>query len=359
MLGIDVSKAHLACALLDPATDRFYWQKSIPNTADGVTRLLALTPPDVAWVLEPTGRYSLPVVKQARAAGRRVLLAPPRKAKAYHASLQDRAKTDRLDSRALAQFAASRPKSQALADYPVKSEAVEQLDQLLSARKGIVLALASLRQRLAELPYAAEPLQAAVLALEGQRQALDEQIAQATENEAFAEVTKLQKVEGIGPVTSTAVVSRLKGRQFAHADQFVAYIGLDVGVLQSGKRKGQRGLTKQGDAELRRLLYLCAQSSLRAKSSPFRAHYDRELARGRKKTEAICIIARKLARLCWSLVTYGTDYDRDRVYRQGEQGTRRRASGENTTTSGDAGGGTPAVSPAPGVSAAEIRPELS
>src|SRR5947209_18117751 len=102
MLGIDVSKAELTCALLDRATEQFRWERSVPNTTAGIQRLLALTPSDVPLVVEPTGRFSLPVVEHARAAGRTVLLAPPRKAKAYLRSLSSRAKTDRLDARGLA-----------------------------------------------------------------------------------------------------------------------------------------------------------------------------------------------------------------------------------------------------------------
>src|SRR5688500_7733462 len=109
MLGIDVSKHTLACALYDPAHGRFQWERSVPHTPAGLKDLLASTPPEVAWVMEPTGRFSLAVAQVAQAAGRKALLAPTRKAKRYLASLQDRAKCDRLDSRGLALFGASRP----------------------------------------------------------------------------------------------------------------------------------------------------------------------------------------------------------------------------------------------------------
>lgn len=340
ILGIDVSKATLACALLDRETEQFRWQRQYANSAAGVRDLLAKTPPEVPWVLEPTGRYSLTVAQQAQAAGRQVLLAPTRQAKRYLASIQDRAKTDRVDAPGLAWFGATRPKTQALTPYPVNEEAVERLQQLLTARRGVVDALTSLRQRLAELPHAVEPLAAAVTALEAQQTALDQAITTASEALARDELRRLQQVVGIGPVTATAVLARMKGRKFRHADQWVAYLGFDVGVVESGKRKGQRGLTKQGDAELRRLLYLCAQAAARSKKGPFRAQYQRELARGRKKTEALCILARKLAKVCWAIVERGATWDPERVY------TPAPASPE-------AGGRTPSVSSAPGLGASK------
>lgn len=317
MLGIDVSKDTLVCALFEPATEKFCWERSFANTASGIAELLRATPVDVPWVLEPTGRYSVPVAQAAREAGRQALLAPPQQAKRYLDSLQSRAKTDRLDGRGLALFGASRPACKPLAPYPLKSAAVEQLDQLLTARRGLVAALTSLRQRLAELPYAAAPLQAAITALEQQHAALEEQIATCTATPAVATaVAALQAVPGIGPITAAAVVTRLQAKQFTHPDQFVAYIGLDIKVVQSGKRAGQRGLSKQGDAELRRLLYLCARASITAKGSPFRVQYERELAKGLAKTAALNAVARKLARLCWSLVKHETKYDPARVYQQ-------------------------------------------
>lgn len=271
MLGIDVSKAELACALFDRAAEQFRWERSVPNTPAGVQRLLALTPPDVPLVVEPTGRYSRTVVQEARAAGRLVLLAPPRKAKAYLRSLGTRAKTDRLDARGLALFAATRPKAEALRPFPLKKEDVEHLDQLLTARRGVTTALMRLKQQLRELPHAAAVLSQAVADLEARQEELDRQIAPLSEDkQKFPTAATLRQVPGIGPVIAAAVAARLTSHDFARADQFVAYVGLDVGVVRSGKRVGERGLTKEGDAELRRLFYLAAQANVRCKDSPFR-----------------------------------------------------------------------------------------
>lgn len=316
MFALDVSKDTLVCTLLDPLTRNTRWERTVDNTPASVRQLLAKTDPTTPWVLEPTGRFSLAVVQLAQAAGRTVLLAPPRKAKNYLKSIQTRAKTDRLDSRGLGLFALTHD----LSPYPVKSEAVERIDQWLTARKGVTDAIASLQVRIVELPHAAELLKQTVADLKSRQKELDRQIEQETKRAEFAAVARLLRVHGIGPVTAAAAVSRLQSKQFGHPDQFVAYIGFDIGVIQSGKRVGQLGLTKEGDAELRRLFYLCAKSSIRAEGSPFRGQYKRELQKGRKKTAALCIVARKMARLCWSMVKHGTEYDPERVYQQPKTG---------------------------------------
>lgn len=312
LIGIDVAKASLSAALVDPTTRRLVWERVYPHTPAGIRSLLEHTPCEMPWVLEPTGRYSLAVAQQGRAAHRTVLLAPARRAKAFLASIQSRAKTDRVDSRGLALYGLSVP----LRPYPIKSESVEHLDQLLAARRGLSQALMSLTQQQAALPYAVAALQPAVAALKAQRQALDSRIAALTaQGEEFSLVSALAGVPGIGPVTAAAVASCLRHKVFAHPDAFVAHIGLDVRIHASGKRKGQRGLSKQGDPELRRLLFLCARATLLAKVSPFKAQYERELAKGLSKTAALCAIARKMARMCWSMARHGTSFDADRVYR--------------------------------------------
>lgn len=313
MLGIDVSKDNLSVSLLDPLTRKLQWEAQYPNTKAGVLKLLRRTSCDIPWVLEPTGRYGLSVARQAQDAQRQVLLAPPRKAKAFLASIQSRAKTDRLDSYGLALYALSVP----LHPYPIKSDTVDKVDQLLAARRGISHAITSLGQQRAELPYAADALLPALKALKKQQDAIDADIAAITsQSEEFALAVALDAVPGIGPVTAAAVASALTSKEFTHPDAFVAYIGLDVRVRDSGRRRGQRALTKQGNAELRRLLYLAARASLISKANPFGSQYERELAKGLTPTAALNAMARKLARMCWSMARHGTAFDPDRLYQQ-------------------------------------------
>lgn len=315
MLGIDVSKDTLACALLDPATRQITWEASLPNTQAGIATLLAKVQTTIPWVLEPTGRYGQAVVAQARHNGREVRLAAPRKAKQFLESVQSRAKTDKLDSRGLALYAHCCD----LPAYPVKEAVVEQVDQLLSARKLLSKSITRLQLQQQALPEAGEVLAQALTGLRQTLTSLDAQIAARVQSApAFASVERLDAVPGIGPVIAVALTSRLVSKAFAHPDAFVAYCGLDIGVRQSGKRSGQTGLTKQGDAELRRLLYCAAQANLRCKSSPFKDQYERERAKGLSSTAALCAVARKLAKVCWSLHKYATTYEASRVARQPE-----------------------------------------
>lgn len=315
MLGIDVSKNTLACALRHPQTRALLWEDTLPNSKEGIATLLDKISLTTPFVVEPTGRYGQTLVRTALQAGRDVRLATPRKAKQFLASVQSRAKTDKLDSRSLALYGLACP----LPPYPVKETHVDQLDQLLSARKGLAKSIMNLQLQQQSLPEAASVLAPAIADLQGHLKQLDQRIQeQIKQTPAFSGAARLDGVPGIGPVTAAAVCSRLVSKAFAHPDQFVAYCGLDIGVRQSGKHSGETGLTKQGDAELRRLLYCAAQANLRCKSSPFKDQYERERAKGLSTTAALCAVARKLAKVCWSLHKYGTVYEGSRVSRQPE-----------------------------------------
>jgi transposase len=181
MLGVDVGKAELHGTWRDPETRRIRWQGAVPNSEAGIRQLLGRAP-GVAVVLEPTGRYGELLIRAAQAAGREVLLAAPRKARAFLWAEQPRAKTDRVDSAGLALYGLSGR----LRPYLLPSPAVDQVQQLLAARRGLSQSLTSLRQQRAALPLAAEALTPAIAALEQQLQALDDRIAAAATAEELA-----------------------------------------------------------------------------------------------------------------------------------------------------------------------------
>jgi transposase len=321
-LGIDVSKKTLVCALLDPTTRKVSWEAEFPNAETGVETLLEKVDSQVTWILEPTGRYSLLAARKAQAAGRDVRLAAPRKAKLFLRSQNERAKTDKIDSRGLALYGAVCD----LPTYPLKAAEETQMDELLILRKSLSATISKFKQQQSELPYAKEHLQTVISHLQDQLKSADKEIAQLTQTSAtFEPVQRLDAVPGIGPVTAAALTSRLNAKSFSHPDEWVAYLGLDVRVQESGQQKGRCGLSKRGDAELRRLLFLAALANRRCRVSPFKDQYEREQAKGLSTIAATCAVARKLAKVCWSLHTHGTEYEADRVSKQanskGDQAT--------------------------------------
>jgi transposase len=88
------------------------------------------------------------------------------------------------------------------------------------------------------------------------------------------------------------------------------YLGLTPGEQQSGDRNPKRGITKEGDTLLRRLLVQCAHYILRSKSdSDLKCAGLRIMSNGGHKSVAVTAIARKLAVLLHDLWVMGEVYE--------------------------------------------------
>jgi transposase len=118
--------------------------------------------------------------------------------------------------------------------------------------------------------------------------------------------THLRTVVGFGPLLSASMAHAITRHPFRKADAFIAYIGYDPRVRDSGQWRGRRFLSKRGPAELRRLLFTAAMSACKTKLwQPF---YQRYRARGLSTTAALVILARKLARVAFSIVKHNVDF---------------------------------------------------
>ena len=139
------------------------------------------------------------------------------------------------------------------------------------------------------------------------------EIKRAVQNHAALEAQRaqLQTITGIGFLNSVALAHRFDRTPFANSDAVVAAYGMDPRPKDSGKQVGKRHLTKQGNPEDRRLIYLAAQSA--AKTRLFRPTYLALRAKGFATTEAIVILARKLLRIAFAVWTSGKPFDPTKI----------------------------------------------
>jgi transposase len=124
---------------------------------------------------------------------------------------------------------------------------------------------------------------------------------------------RLQQVPGVGQQNAATIRAELGDvARFAHIDEVVAYAGLDPRTYQSGAYAGQRRMSKRGPAALRYALYLAAVVAVRV-GPEWRTRYERLLARGRKKKEALVILSRALLKVLFALLRSQSSYDPARV----------------------------------------------
>jgi len=118
---------------------------------------------------------------------------------------------------------------------------------------------------------------------------------------------RLTTIVGVGPIVGAQLVAALVRFEFARVDSFIAYTGLDPRPDDSGTRRGRRRLSKHGPGLLRCLLFNAARAATRSKL--FKPLYQQLLARGLQTTEALVVLARKLARIAFALFKSGAVFD--------------------------------------------------
>lgn len=299
-IGIDVAKQKLDLYRDDSGTHEI-----LQNTRKDIRRWLTTLPKHAELAVEATGTYHVELVEMAYAKGFRVYVVDGYQLSHYRKGIGGRAKTDRTDASLLARYLRSE-RDELRAWAPPKGP-YRQIQMLLTRRAKLVKASVMLNQSLSGI----KGLQAGLSALKRQIDRLDQQIekhlrALMRESDLMTDVLRCQAIEGVGFLTATALVmANLRG-DFKDSDAFIAFLGLDVRVRDSGKQVGRRKLTKKGSSEIRRLLHNAAMAAKR--SQTWSGYFDRYVARGLSKTQALVILARKLARVAFSLLKNQSEY---------------------------------------------------
>jgi transposase len=298
--------------------------RSVDNTPEGVSLLLADVPPKAVIAMEATGRYHKLLADTAHLRGFKVIVHNPKDVSKYAKSVCSRASTDPIMAKVIAEFTEIREHRV----YDPTPSFVDALKNLVRTRAGLVKERVSLQNRAGEHPDIAAYLQQAMQSLKESVAKLDEQIAEVAKG--IPQYHLLIKVPGFGPLTTAYLIALLASGTFARSDSFVAFIGLDLRVRESGKLKGKRKLSKRGDPEARRLLYLAAFAACRVQG-PFQELYEHYVSRGFSKTEATVIVSRKLARVAWSIYKHNQAYSPGRVRNQTAAQTQSEPNNGNIT----------------------------
>jgi transposase len=125
---------------------------------------------------------------------------------------------------------------------------------------------------------------------------------------ASEEARRLMTIPGVGAGTAAALIAAIGDiSRFSSPRKLVAYLGLDPKVRQSGDEPARHGhISKRGNAQARSVLVEAAWTSVR-QPGPLRAFAERIRARRGAQVAAVAV-ARKLACLCWELLTKEEDY---------------------------------------------------
>lgn len=293
VVGIDVAKAHVDVAVLGAKLEA----QRFDNQAEGHSALTAaLKPLDVALVvLEATGGYETELACALQAAGLGVAVVNPRQARDFAKSMGRLAKTDAVDARMLAEFAAVLLCRADLARFlrPLADPQQQWLAALVTRRRQLLAMLLSERQRLQITPKGLHPsIEAIVAALKAQLDDIEHQMVGHV-RERFAELDRLlQSAGGIGPVASATLIAGLPELGRLSRREIAALVGIAPMANDSGCSKGRRRI-QGGRFDVRRVLYMAALTASR-RNPVIKAFYERLTAAGKLPKVALVACMRKL-----------------------------------------------------------------
>jgi transposase len=315
-VGVDVSARELVVAISDGGEPRM---ERVSNDAVGhqrlQARLRALHAPQIVC-LEASGTYSLDVALALarQPAGWQLSLVNPRLARRFAESLGARSKTDPVDARVLAQYAA---RMQPMAWQPPSAGAL-RLRTISRTISALVRQCVQHKNRQHALSVSAalpvllvRELEAQVAFLEKRIRHLRRQALRVIERhpELLRCWRHLQTIPGVGEASGLAILGELAVLPATLDErQWVAHSGLDPKQHRSGSSVEQKArISKAGNRYLRAALYMPALVAVQ--HDPWLGgFYHRLLARGKAKLQALVAVMRKLLHAAWGMFRHDQPY---------------------------------------------------
>ena len=274
--------------------------------------------------------------RELTAMGHTVKLIPPQFVKPYVKAH----KNDAVDAEAICE-AVSRPgmrfvtiktvdQQVILSAHRIRSRVVKARTALVNEVRGLLaefgvvidrLGVSAVRRAIPRLLDSTEsdlpvPLRELLRALYDELVSLDVRLATLNQTldghaEQDGRVKRLQQIEGVGPVTASAIVATIgDGKQFKTGRDFAAFLGMVPNQHSSGGKARLGSISKRGDKYLRTLLIHGARSCIKMIENQKTRHGEwvKNLLGRRNKNIATVALANKHARIIWAMLTKGTAY---------------------------------------------------
>lgn len=295
--GIDVSKAHLD-VYLHP--DESFRRFSNDKTGWRMLRGWLADAHPQGVVYEATGSYHRGVERYLGENGYPIARLDPRRARRFAEALGVNAKTDPVDACVLAQFGAFlKP-----ATIPLPGPALEQLKELVAARRGLVRQGARIANR--SKTVTARLLKRQLRQSEKQAK---RQIAQidaecqkiAMSDPALAQrLAILMSIPAVGEVTAMTLLAEMPELGNLNDKQAASLMGVAPIARDSGTFRGKRHI-RGGRAQVRQAVYMAALVATRF-NADMKRKYKTLIENGKPPKVALTAIMRKIIILANALI---------------------------------------------------------
>jgi len=322
-LGIDVSKDSLSMSLgvlrSDLSKD-FMTREDVANDTDGFVILEKWlrkssaegTTPII--VLEATGVYHESIALYLHNLGYKVSVMQSGRVKRYAQSLDQRSKTDALDSRMLAMLGCER----SLDVWEPPSETMQELRALSRERSILIRERSIERNRIHAIEISTISNKGYIKRYKKRISLLDKQIEEVKsemlkivgEDEYLStKMEYLVSIPGVSFISAITVVAETYGFSLIKSGkQLVSYAGYDVVHRESGTYRGKTSISKKGNRHIRAVLHMPSMTCIRLNPT-LKPFYNRLKPNKVKPLIALVAVQRKMLILMYSLWKNEKYYD--------------------------------------------------
>lgn len=338
VVGADVHK-HTHTFVAVDQVGRQVGQRTVEATTKGHLKALAWAREEfgveLTWAIEDCRHLSVRLERDLLTAGQAVVRVPPKMMAEQRRVARTRGKSDPIDALAVARAFLREPGLPVATHDEVSREAkllVDRRETLVNTRTRTIN---SLLWRVHELDPAHAPkersmglvkhqqaLKAWLETLEGvvAEMALDElqdiisltiRIKEFDKRLACLvarEVPALLSLPGCGELSAAKLLGESAGITRFHSEAaFARHAGIAPIPVWSGNTAGRVRMTRSGNRQLNCAIHRIAITQARLPGTLGKAYYEKKLAEGKSKTEALRCLKRRLARVVFQLLT--TDHN--------------------------------------------------
>lgn len=322
-LGIDVSKSNLSLSLgflNERLVKEFKSRPDVSNDAKGYKMLLkwikTSVDPDVELlvVMEATGVYHQGIAHYLYEHGHSVCVMQSGRVKRYAQSLDQRSKTDALDSRMLSMLGLERnirlwhPPSEELQELKGLSRERSSLlnDRTMETNRQGAIA-SSVHSNVRALKWHKIRLKLLNTQIESVEEEMRSLIAD--NEELKRKLEYLTSIPGVSFVSAATVIGETLGfESIVNAKQLASYAGYDVVLRESGNYKGKTRISKKGNSHIRAVLHMPSMTCIRCNPT-LKQFYNRLKPNKAKPLVALVAVQRKLLILMYTLCKNEENYD--------------------------------------------------
>jgi len=322
-LGIDVSKDSLSLCLgvlKEDLAKEFIPREDVPNDKNGfkdISRWLKQVSSNKrkpTVVMEATGVYHESIALYLHDLGYNVCVMQSGRVKSYAKSLDQRSKTDALDSKMLSMLGCER----SLTQWSPPSISLQKLRALSRERSALIRERSIEKNRNHAKLIASYTDKRAVKRYKQRLKLLSDQIAEVElemrevieeDKEVKQKLAYMESIPGVSFVSAATVVAETFGfAQIVNAKQLTSYAGYDVVIRESGNFQGKTRISKKGNKHIRAVLHMPSMAAVRVNPtlSPF---YNRLKPKKVKPIVALVAVQRKMLVLMYSLWKNNEYYD--------------------------------------------------